>query len=107
MKKIVEALTGTIRTYTFVFDPDPEGGFVVTCPALPGLVTHGQTLEEARALARDAMEGYIATMIEDGEIVPESDPPGLKLRFDQLAHTLRETTSPIFEQLTAKITAAI
>jgi antitoxin HicB len=63
------------RTYTFVFDPDPEGGFVVTCPALPGLVTLGATIEEARMLTRDAMEGYIEVLIEDGEEVPESDAP--------------------------------
>ena len=44
------------RTYTFVFDSDPEGGFVVTCPALPGLVTHGATLDEAKAMTKDAME---------------------------------------------------
>jgi antitoxin HicB len=59
------------RTYTFVFDPDPDGGFVVTCPALPGLVTHGDTIEEARMMARDAMEGYVAVLVEDGEQVPE------------------------------------
>lgn len=62
------------RTYTFVFDPDPEGGYVVTCPALPGLVTHGRSLDEAREMARDAMEGYVGVLIEDGEAVPESDP---------------------------------
>jgi predicted RNase H-like HicB family nuclease len=59
------------RTYTFVFDSDPDGGYVVTCPALPGLVTHGDTIEEAREMARDAMEGYISVLIEDGELVPE------------------------------------
>ncbi len=63
------------RTYTFVFDPDPEGGYVVTCPALPGLVTHGATMDEARAMALDAMEGLIETLIEDGAPLPESDPP--------------------------------
>jgi antitoxin HicB len=68
-------VAGLTRTYTFVFDPAPEGGFVVTCPALPGLVTQGDTIEEARVVARDAMEGYIATLIEDGEPVPESDAP--------------------------------
>jgi antitoxin HicB len=68
------------RTYTFVFDPDPEGGFVVTCPALPGLVTHGQSLEEARSMARDAMDGFIEVMIEDGEDVPESDAPHVEFR---------------------------
>jgi predicted RNase H-like HicB family nuclease len=35
------------RTYTFVFNPEPEGGYTVTCPALPGLVTYGETLQEA------------------------------------------------------------
>lgn len=55
-----------IRTYTFVFDPDPDGGFVVTCPALPGLVTHGDTIEKAREMAQDAADGYLATLIEDG-----------------------------------------
>jgi antitoxin HicB len=108
MKKVVEAVTGTTRTYTFVFDPDPEGGFVVTCPALPGLVTHGDSLDEARELARDAMEGYIATLIEDGESVPESDSSVTTPRFDRLAHTLRDNPStPIFEQLSARISAAI
>jgi antitoxin HicB len=62
-----------VPTYTFVFDPDLEGGFVVTCPALPGLVTYGETIEEARDMARDAMEGYIAVLLEDGEPVPGSD----------------------------------
>jgi hypothetical protein len=51
--KMVEAISGMTRTYTFVFDPDPEGGFVVTCPALPGLVTHGATIEEARGSGRN------------------------------------------------------
>ena len=101
-------MTGTTRTYIFVFDPDPEGGFVVTCPALPGLVTHGDTLEEARNMARDAMEGMIEAMIEDGEDVPESDAPQTAPRFDRLAHTLRdEGATPVFEQLTARIAAAV
>lgn len=65
------------RTYTFIFDPDPEGGFVVTCPALRGLVTHGATLDEAKAMAKDAMEGFIDVLIEDGEEVPESDAPNM------------------------------
>jgi antitoxin HicB len=86
--KRIEAVAGLTRTYTFVFDPDPEGGFVVTCPALPGLVTQGETIDEARAMARDAMEGYIAALIEDGEAVPESDAPQTAPRFDRLAHTL-------------------
>ena len=55
------------RTYTFVFNPKPEGGYTVTCPALPGLVTYGETLEQAREMALDAMEGLIEVMTENGE----------------------------------------
>ena len=41
--------------YTMVFEPAEEGGYVVTVPALPGVVTEGDTLEEARAMAKDAI----------------------------------------------------
>ena len=59
-----EPVTVEEYTYTVVFEPDEDaGGYVVTCPALPGLVTEGDTLEEARAMAANAIEGYRA-MIE-------------------------------------------
>jgi len=93
------------RTYTFVFDPEPEGGYTVTCPALPGLVSYGETLKQARAMAQDAMDGLIEVMLERGEPVPESDAPEAMPRFDRLAHTLRDDdeAEPIFEQLSARI----
>src|SRR3954453_3033749 len=95
------------RTYTFVFDPDPEGGFVVTCPALPGLVTHGATLDEAKMMAKDALEGFIDVLIEDGEEVPESDAPYMAPRFDRLAGMLRgRETKPILAQLTTSVSVA-
>jgi len=35
------------RTYTVVLDPDPEeGGYTVTVPALPGVVTQGETVDQ-------------------------------------------------------------
>ena len=46
-------------TYTVLFEPAEEGGYVVTVPALPGCVTQGETLEEAREMATDAILGYI------------------------------------------------
>ena len=52
-------------SYTILFEPADEGGFVVTCPALPGLVTEGDTLEEARAMAQDAICGYIESLRQD------------------------------------------
>jgi antitoxin HicB len=93
------------RTYTFVFNPEPEGGYTVTCPALPGLVTYGETLQEAREMARDAMGGLIELMREKSETIPESDPPEAVPRFNHLAHTLQDEgeAEPIFEQLSTKI----
>jgi predicted RNase H-like HicB family nuclease len=69
-----ESVSSAARTYTVLLQPEPEGGYTVTCPALPGLVTYGETLEEARAMAADAIRGYIQCLREDGEPIPESDP---------------------------------
>ncbi|HEY6187041.1 MAG TPA: type II toxin-antitoxin system HicB family antitoxin [Pyrinomonadaceae bacterium] len=59
-----------ILNYTVIMTPDETGGYVVTCPALPGLVTEGDTLEEAREMAADAIRGYLAVLVEDGEPIP-------------------------------------
>ena len=56
--------------YTVVFEPAEEGGYVVTVPALPGLVTEGDTLEEARAMAKDAIRGYLESLQKHGENIP-------------------------------------
>lgn len=63
-----------ILNYTVIMTPDETGGYVVTCPALPGLVTGGDTLEEARAMAADAIRGYIESLQDDGEPIPTDNP---------------------------------
>jgi antitoxin HicB len=63
-----------ILNYTVLMTPDETGGYVVTCPALPGLVTEGDTLEEARAMAADAIRCYIESLLEDGEPIPTDNP---------------------------------
>lgn len=66
--------------YTVLFEPAEEGGYVATCPALPGLVTEGNTLEEARAMAADAVQGYLESLAKDGLLAPPDDPqPGSRL----------------------------
>jgi predicted RNase H-like HicB family nuclease len=69
-----ESVSAAAYTYTLLLQPEPEGGYTVTCPTLPGLVSYGATLDEARAMAADAIRGYIECLREDGEMVPESDP---------------------------------
>ena len=59
--------------YLCTFRPDPEGGYAVRCPAFPGLVTSGKDLEEARAMAREALELCIEVYVEKGWPLPASD----------------------------------
>ena len=51
--------TSSEYSFTVFFEPAAEGGYVVTCPALPGLVTEGDSLAEARKMARDAIRAYL------------------------------------------------
>jgi predicted RNase H-like HicB family nuclease len=57
--------------YSIILHPDAEaGGYTVTVPALPGCVMQGETIEEAIAMARDAIRLYVESLIADGEPVP-------------------------------------
>ena len=61
-----------MREYTIILDPDEEeGGYTVTVPALPGVVTQGETIEECIARAREVIAAYIEDLIACGEPVPE------------------------------------
>lgn len=63
-------------SYTAAFEPAQEGGYVVTCPAIPGVATQGGTLEEAGAMAEDCLRAYLELLAIDGEPLPY-EAPGL------------------------------
>jgi predicted RNase H-like HicB family nuclease len=61
--------------YTVVLDPEPDGSaYTVTVPALPGVVTWGETIPEALAKAREAVHCHIAGFAQDGESFPVESP---------------------------------
>lgn len=72
-KKRISARQEKLSEYSFTvfFEPAMEGGYVVTCPALPGLVTEGDTLPEARRMAKDAIRAYLESLLKDGEPIPK------------------------------------
>ena len=72
---MIEGETMAEYSYTVLFEPAEEGGYTVTCPALPGLVTEGDTLEEARAMAGDAIRGYIESLRKDHLPIPSDRAP--------------------------------
>ncbi len=57
-----------MRTYSIVVEPD--GGYFVTVPPLPGCFTSGQTIEECQARAVEAIKAHIAGLESDGEPGP-------------------------------------
>src|ERR1700722_8800830 len=72
MAKSKKVKTGPIgRKYTIYFVPDEiAGGYTAHIPAL-GIVTEGETLREATAMAKDAIEGWIEAAHELGKAIPE------------------------------------
>ena len=56
-------------TYRIILRPEPEGGYTVTVPALPGCVTYGSTVEEANMMAADAVNAYLESMRKHAEPV--------------------------------------
>ena len=60
--------------YTVLFEPVPEGGYQVIVPALPEIVTYGQTLDEAREMALDAIRCVLESMAKDNEPIPDDIP---------------------------------
>jgi antitoxin HicB len=68
------------RKYTALFAANEHGGYTVTVPALPGLVTEGNDLEHARAMAKDAIQCYIDGLKKAKEPIPvERDTAQLKI----------------------------
>ena len=59
--------------FNVVFRQEPEGGFTVLVPALPGCVSYGKTLQEAKQMAQDAIAGYIASLQKHGESIPSDE----------------------------------
>lgn len=62
-----------IRHYNVIFTPEPEGGYTAIVPSLPGCVSYGKTLIEARRMIKDAIEGYIVSLKKHKEQVPSDE----------------------------------
>jgi predicted RNase H-like HicB family nuclease len=62
-------MKSNVSHVTVVLTAEPEGGFTVTVPSLPGCVTYGRDLVEAKHMAADAIAGYLASMRKHKEFV--------------------------------------
>ena len=66
-----------------VVEPQPEGGYTITSPVLPELVTEGDTMEDALENVRDAFASLLELYQEFGRTLPP------ELAIDQINHAVR------------------
>jgi antitoxin HicB len=63
-----------VLSYRVILKPEPEGGFTVTVPALPGCVTFGRDLDEAKKMVEDAIKVYLESLQKHSEpILDDAD----------------------------------
>jgi predicted RNase H-like HicB family nuclease len=78
VKKVARKGVKTVKTFqvirggiVFELQPEPEGGYTISVPSLPGCISYGKTFEEAIEMIKDAMEGWLAVAREEGMPIPE------------------------------------
>ena len=57
--------------FTVIYEPLKEGGFNVIFPTIPEICTFGQTLKEAREMAKDALRCYLESALKGGEFISQ------------------------------------
>jgi len=60
-----------VLNFKVLLEPDEDGGYVVTCPSLQGCYSQGDTVEEALANIREAIELCLEDMEAHGETIPD------------------------------------
>ena len=58
-------------TYRVLLNKEPEGGYSVNVPSLPGCITFGDNVDHAIEMAKEAVELYIESLVAHGEAVPD------------------------------------
>ena len=57
--------------YKILLHKEPEGGFTVSVPTLPGCITYGENIDEAMSMAKEAVSLYLEELKERGEIISD------------------------------------
>jgi len=62
-----------ILNYKILLKKEPEGGYTVFVPSLPGCTTYGETIDESIINAKEAIELYIESLKSHGEDIPTEE----------------------------------
>jgi len=58
-------------SYRILLRPEPEGGYTVIVPTLPGCITYGEDIREAKKMAIDAIKVYLQSLKKHGEPITD------------------------------------
>ncbi len=62
-----------VLNYRVLLRKEPEGGYTVSVPSLPGCVTYGDTIDESIKMAKEAIELFIESLQAHGEEIPTEE----------------------------------
>ncbi len=62
-----------VLSYRVLLRKEPEGGYTVTVPSLPGCITYGDNIDESIAMAKEAIELYIESLEKHGDEIPSEE----------------------------------
>lgn len=66
-------MKSTELNYTVIFQKEKEGGYTAIVPSLPGCVTYGKNLEEAKKMVKEAIELYLKSLKDHNEEIPTQE----------------------------------
>ena len=72
---VSDTLNGVSRSFPVILTPQPEGGYFVECPSLPGCYSQGETVEEALDNIGEAILLALEDLEALGQAVPDVAPP--------------------------------
>lgn len=68
--KVNKKETSTEHSFTVMYEPVKGGGYQVTVPVLPGVISYGRDIEEAKKMARDAIRCHVEGLQKEHEPIP-------------------------------------
>ena len=60
-----------MHTFRILLTQEPEGGYTANIPSLPGCITYGDNIDHAIEMAKEAIEGYLVVLKEQGDEIPD------------------------------------
>jgi predicted RNase H-like HicB family nuclease len=89
-KKVTATVAQGSYGYKVYFEPQSDGSFAVVFPKFPEIVTFGRTLDEARAMARDALRCHLEGLRKRNGVPILPKQRGAQLVTPEIVNRLRD-----------------